>query len=664
MCVFFHRSRFPRVRASGIRRTLRSGALPLVLILALVLAGSAGATSPDIRIPSAGVSAGETGGLRVVVDLPATKVFLDGEPEGLAHPDRPLVRSLLPAGPLRIAVRAEGAPPQSRDLIIRAGETVEARFLVRPRTPEVRRRLEAAAEALAADRLSEPPEAGAFHHFRDALALDPDLPEAREGLRTVLAAHRIRAERAESAGDFPRAEAEYRAALAAAGVLAEYPGAEPAEETAALAEGRDRVRRLSRPVAELLREADDLFRRERYLAPPAANAFERYRAVLARDPGNERARGRIREMAERYGRLAASAESEHFPRAAAYLRNRARLLAFLRTEAGTSVPEAEIAAAEARAEDLDRRVETAEALAREGDTYFIARRLLTPERGNAFGKYRAALERDPTNLRARERLGEMAEHYRESAAAAFEAGRLEASRAAYRRLETVTDFARSVFASGKLSAAASEARQRLEALDAAAEQLETAERYRAEGRRTSPEDDSALLAYRDALGHHPRNIRALEGLGEMMETALQAADAAETAGRFDEAIRDLARYVRMAEVVAFAADDPAVETARRRAERRMARLAARDRNRRLLGLRESLDRDSEAYRMLTERESRGINVAGRVTPVLRRIVKTLEGLDDLYGALDEPGMAEKRERARRTRAALEREIEARAEKAF
>ena len=599
-----------------------------------------------------------------MVDLPATKVFLDGEPEGLAHPDRPLVRSLLPAGPIRIAVRAEGAPPQSRDLIIRPGETVEARFLVRPRTPEVRRRLEAAAEALAADRLSRPPGAGAFHHFRDALALDPDLPEARKGLRAVMATHRTRAEHAESAGDFSRAEAEYRAALAAAGVLTQNSDAEPAEEIAALAEGRDRARRLSRPVAELLREADDLFRRERYLDPPDASAFERYRAVLARDPGNERARGRIREMAERYGRLAASVESEHFPRAAAYLRNRARLLAFLRTEAEIPVPEAEIAAAEARAEYLDRRAEAAEALAREGDTYFIARRLLTPDRGNAFEKYRAALERDPTNLRARERLGQMADRYRESAAAAFEAGRLEASRAAYRRLETVTDFARSVFASGKLSAAANEARRRLEALDAAAERLETAERHRVEGRWTSPEEDSALLAYRDALEYHPRNVRALEGLGEMMETALEAADAAEKAGRPGDAIRELARYVRVAEAVARATDDSAVETARREAELRMARLAARDRNRRLLRLRESLDRDSETYRMLTERESRGINVAGRVTPVLRSIVKTLEGLDDLYGALDEPGMAEKRERARRTRAALEREIEARAEKAF
>lgn len=662
MCVFFHRSRFRSVLGFRIRGAFRFGAVPLGM--ALIFAGFAAAAPPEIRIPSAEAPAGATGGLRVFVDLPAAKVFLDGELEGLAHPGRPLVRPVLPAGPVRVTVQAEGGPVRSRDLAIRPGETVEARFRIRPRSPEVRRDLSDAAEALAAGRLSEPPSESAFHHYRRALARDPDLPEAREGIRAVLAAHRRRAERAESEGAYRRAEAEYAAALAAAAFLAETPGAGMAAETAALAAGRDRVRRLARPVPELLREAEDLFRRERYLSPPEANAFDLYRAALAKEPDHPRARDRIREMAERYAKLAAEAEAAHLPRAAAYHRNRNRLLAYLREELGEPVPEAEAEAAERRAETLERRADAAEALAREGDAFFIARRLLTPASGNAFEKYRAALERDPTNRRARERLEQMADHYRDRAAGAFDDGAMETSRTAYGRLETVAAFALSVFSSGKLAADAAEARRRLAALDAAAERLEAAERRRADGRWTAPEDDCALSAYRAALDHHPANARALAGLREMMRSLARTAEAAETAERLDEAARTWREFARVAEAAASATDDPAAETARREAEERADRLIVRDRNRRLLRLRESLDRDLALYRDLTDREARDANVAGRVTPVLRRLTETLDGLDSLYGTIAAPGMAEKRERLRRTRAALEREIAARSEKAF
>jgi hypothetical protein len=635
----------------------------VVLALGGMAVGPARATAPDIRIPEAG-AAGDAGGLRVGVDLPKAKVYLDGELEGLAHPDRPLVRSVLPAGPVRVTVRADGVPVQSRELTIRPGERAEVQFRLRPRPPEVRRHLAAATAALSAGRLSTPPKDNAVFHFRAALDREPDLPEAREGLRRVMAAHRQRAAQAEAEGAFGPARREYRAALSVAQFLAAAAGADLDQEMADLAAGRDRAARLVRPVADLLQEADDLFRRERYLAPPEANAFDRYRAVLVKDPDNAHARERIREMAERYGRLAPDTASEDLARAATYHRNRARLLTFLREELGVSVDRDAVSTAQERAETLRARAAAAEALAREGDTFFIARRMLTPARGNAFEKYRAALERDPTNRRARERLGEMVGFYRQRAVAAFDAGRLEPARTGYRRMETVAAFADSVGSDPGMSAAAAEARDRLASLEIAAERVEAGDRYRAEGRWTTPPEACAVSAYREALAHHPGNRAALAGLREMMRALTDTAVSAEAGGRLASAAAALSRYVAVARGAAAATDDPTVRTALAEAEKRIARLTARDRQRRLRELRNRLDQHLATYRALTEREGQETNVAGRVVPVLRQLVETLDGLEALYESLPASGTVKKLDRLRETRAALEREIAARAEKAF
>lgn len=664
MCIFSPRHRFFPAGFSG--RFLRfAWILGWLLWLALPSgAGPAWGVSPDIRIPGAEADTGDTGGLRVAVDLPGVKVYLDGELAGLAHPDRPLIRPVWPVGEVRVAVRAKGIEEKERTLTVRSGETAEVRFRIRPRPPEIRRHLAAAAEAMSAGRLSDPPDASAFHHFREALSLEPDLPEARAGLRELVAAHRRRGEAAESRRDFQRAGAEYRAGLEVARFLAD--GADPSlsEEFEALAAGRERARLLARPVAELLWEADDLFDRERYLAPPGENAFERYRAALIRSPENARARNQIQAMADHYGRLSAQRESEDLSLSADYSRNRARLLRFLREELNLSVDPAEILAAEHRAETLSRRVAAAAALAREGDTFFIARRLLTPERGNAFDKYRAALAEDPTNRRARERLGEMVDLYRERAESAFEAGPLEPARRAYRRLSTVADFADSVFSDAEIRASAALAQVRLTALEIAAERLEAGDERRADGRWTRPEGESAVSAYKEALERHPGNARALSGLRSMMAALTESAREAETAGRWVQAADALADFSRVAQPAAAATGDPDLRAALERAEIRTEELRIQGRKARLDRLRERLDEDMARYRELVESETENRNVAGQVTPVLRRMVETLGHLAGIYDGLPGLEMEKKRDRLRKTQARLERELRARAEKAF
>jgi hypothetical protein len=627
-------------------------------------AGPARAAAPDIRIPGAEPGSGETGGLRVVVDLPAVKVYLDGELAGLAHPDRPLVRPVWPAGEVRVAVRAEGVEESEQTVTVRPGETAEARFRIRPRPPEVRRHLAQGAAALAQGRLSAPAEGSAVYHFRRALALEPELPEAREGLREVLTAHRRRGEAAESAGAFPRAQAEYRAGLKVARLLAGEADPALSGEFEALTAGRDRVGLLARPSEELLRKADGLFDRERYLAPPGENAFELYRAVLVQSPENAHARARIRDMAERYAKLSAQRAAEDLSRSAEYARNRARLLRFMRDELAVPVDPAEIAASQSRAETFARRAAAAEVLALEGDAFLVAQRLLTPERGNAFQKYRDALAEDPTNRRARERLGEMAAFYRERAESAFEAGEMAPARQAYERVSLVAEFAGSVFFNPEIDAAAEAARRSLLALETAAERVAAGDRRRAEGRWVRPEGDSALSAYREALERHPGNLRALSGLRTMMTALNETAEAAAASGRPGEAAEALTDFILVARAAADFQAEPGLREAAETAEIRIGELRIERRNQRLFRLRERLDQDLDRYRDLTAREIEDDNVAGQVAPVLRRMVETLGDLAAIYDELPGPEMEKKRDRLRQTRRTLERELRARAEKAF
>lgn len=672
MCIFF-----PRRGTSPAGFSRRRFRIVPVLLLGQILflaaglgrpglpfpADSARAAPPDIRIPGEDAWDGDTGGLRVVVDLPAATVYLDGELAGLAHPDRPLVRPVWPAGEVRVTVRAEGVDEAEQTAAVRPGETAEVQFRIRPRPPEVRRHLAQGAAALAQGRLSAPAEGSAVHHFRRALALEPDLPEAREGLREVLAAHRRRGETAESAGDFRRAKAEYQAGLKVARLLA--GPADPAlyEAFETLAAGRDRAALLARPAAELLREADALFDRERYLAPPGENAFELYRAALVRSPDDAHARERIRDMAGRYGDLSVQREGEDLSRAANYSRNRARLLRFLRDELALPVDPAEISASENRAETLSRRAAAAEELAREGDAFLVAQRLLTPERGNAFQKYREALAEDPTNRRARERLGEMVQIYRERAESAFEAGQMAPARQAYERLSLVAEFAGSVFSDGEIDAAAETARRNRVALEVAAERVAAGDLHRAEGRWVRPEDDSALSAYREALERHPGNLQALSGLRALMTALNEAAEAA-APDRPGEAAEALSDFILVARAAAAADPNPDLRTAAETAEIRIQELRIQSRNQRLSRLRERLDRDMERYRNLAAREIEDDNVAGQVAPVLRRMVETLADLAAIYDGLPGPEMENKRNRLRQTQAVLERELRARAEKAF
>jgi tetratricopeptide (TPR) repeat protein len=289
---------------------------------------------------------------------------------------------------------------------------------------------------------------------------------------------------------------------------------------------------------------------------------------------------------------------------------------------------------------------------------------LTPERGNAFQKYRDALAEDPTNRRARQRLGEMVAMYRERAETAFEAGRLDPARGAYQRLSLVAEFAGSVFSDGEIDAAAETARRNLAALEVAAERVAAGDRHRSEGRRVRPEADSALSAYREALERHPGNRQALSGLRALLTALNESAEAAAASGRPGEAAAALSDFILVARAAAAVDEDPDLPAAAEAAAVQIEELRIQSRNQRLSRLRERLDRDMERYRDLTAREIEDENVAGQVAPVLRRMMETLDDLADIYEGLPGPEMETKRDRLRRTRAALERELKARAEKAF
>ena len=162
--------------------------------------------------------------------------------------------------------------------------------------------LDAAEQALREDRLTTPAAASAYRYFADALAIDPDHPEARQGLERIVERYLELAEGAMERQGWERA----RTLLdRAASVDAEHPGIPPrrrqlellaAAERRALALDRAALRARQDALAERLRAFGGDARRPgarvRIRAPSDAEARWIY-GQLSRAAGEGRIRATI-----------------------------------------------------------------------------------------------------------------------------------------------------------------------------------------------------------------------------------------------------------------------------------------------------------------------------------------------------------------------------------
>jgi predicted Ser/Thr protein kinase len=199
------------------------------------------------------------------------------------------------------------------------------------------------------------------------------------------------------AGTVQQPEPRAQPALLPAEPRHDAPTAVTEDPSGASSPGTSREQ-LERKIDRLLVRADVALAAQRLTLPENDNAYDYYREVLRRDPGNRQAKSGLREIAERYASLAEQQLDEgDIEGARRYLTR------------GMDVQP--YAPGLVRVKDkIHRRVEIARLL-RVAHQALADYRLTTPATHNAYYYYRRVLQVDPGNRAAARGMDEIAERY-------------------------------------------------------------------------------------------------------------------------------------------------------------------------------------------------------------------------------------------------------------
>ncbi|GBC61885.1 hypothetical protein DENIS_2847 [Desulfonema ishimotonii] len=602
------------------------------------------------------------------MDVENVRVYLNGEIEGLAHPDRPLVREFIPTGKITVTVRADGLPVQSDTARIRAAQRTDVRFGLRAHSPGIRKLTAQGDVRFEKGRYLSPEGRSAFDAYRKVLAADPGNTHARSRILKIMAHFRQAGDRAYRQKDYAGAGKSYRHYRA----VAEYAAATFGDSStkAGLQAVRQRLvtlDHLNRPPEDLLKDGDRYFKRQRYLLPENENAFEMYRAVLESDPSDPHARQRIYEMIQIYHRLTEDAEARDFIRARTYYQNYLFLLKYVNIRFGDQGVSEEMTRVRDRIQRLGTDTRSAEQLVKKGDMYFIAQKFTTPPGKNAFVFYKAALDKNPTRADARKRLREILRRYARWGYQAYDEGDHQAAIRFYRQYLMVEQFLSELRKKEVMRAETDRIEARMIRLESVTALLQEGREHLRTIHICAPgKVRSAFAVYEKALALHPQNRRAGADLRELMRHCLERACEADGAGDYPTAAAAFRQYLPIAKYALHLTGDPNIKREVRKAEGTLKDLEGRMQSAELDRLKQRLSHEFKAYRELRSQENGGENVAGQVVPVLRDIVGTLTALESLYYQLSgkRPDISDKISYIRQVRKGLETEIGARAEKAF
>ncbi len=288
--------------------------------------------------------------------------------------------------------------------------------------------LAAAQRAEAEGRLDGP--SGALARFASALSLDADDVEAKRGVDRVAAALMGQARSHLAAGDSAAAERLQRelAVVASATTAAATLAQEISKHKAAVDQRAK--------VPELLAEAGRLAQQGRLVEPANACAADRYRAVLAIEPDNQKAReGLARAAAAAMTQIDAALEARELDRAKRLL---ARVQSLAPRTAGLASAKERIDDAVAAGKAPDpARVAAHDKLIREGELALASEQWLEPAGDSAYDKFRGAMAIDPRSEQARAGMQAIAQALRQRIDQSLAAGRATRAHGDLAALETV-----------------------------------------------------------------------------------------------------------------------------------------------------------------------------------------------------------------------------------
>lgn len=617
-----------------------------------------------VLVPFPGRAADDSG-IRVSVDVPGVRVYLNGEIEGLAHPDRPLVRTFLPAGMITVKALPPEGEGQTREIRLAPGEIATIAFSLRPVTPRIQAWYDEAARHFREGRLTSPDGENAFHFCRMILEESPNHSPAADMVLKILERQLAKARAAEKNAAFSNAGNLYDSYLRVADFASDHSTSfSPPRSMKAIRARLEMMRHLEKPVDDLIAEADRYYKLARYVTPASGNALDYYRAVLLKSPNDSRALEKLHDMAGLYPEVIAQNERKSAVEAATLCDNYLEVLEYL-NEIEPDGPWANrMIHIRIRRARLRTMIREADEWTRQGDLHFIAQRFTRPKDANALKFYQKALMADPTHFQARFRVREMLNHYRQWGDDAFERGDHRGAEAHYERYQTILERIDSALAGTRSIKGHSEVGRRLALLRNIDQWLERGDAA-VRSKPDASEENTGFYDYLRVIEVHPENRVARKKIEQFMKNLEKQGDAAEKNGKFAAARSAYRRYLTLSEALEkmgapfWHGDAASVRSSLEFLDKRLWTASLADAE---AALRRNLNR----YSRLMVEEIRNRNVASEMAAVIEEMIETLQGIEALYNAPldDRPVSAQSISRVRRLRAELEIEGHVRREKAF
>jgi serine/threonine protein kinase/tetratricopeptide (TPR) repeat protein len=288
--------------------------------------------------------------------------------------------------------------------------------------------LAAAQRAEAEGRLDGP--SGALARFASALSLDAANAEALKGVDRVAAAIAGQARSYLAAGDTAAAERLQRelAVVSSASTMASALAQEIAKSKAVLDQRSQ--------IPDLLAEAGRLAKQGRLVEPANASAADRYRAVLAIEPGNGEAKdGLARAVTGALTQVEAAIEIRELDRAKRLL-DRVQRLAPKSVGLAGARERLNDAVAASKVPDPSR-IAAHDRLIAEGELALASEQWLEPAGDSAYDKFKGALAIDPRSERARAGMQAIALALRQRIDRSLSSGQATRAHGDFAALETV-----------------------------------------------------------------------------------------------------------------------------------------------------------------------------------------------------------------------------------
>lgn len=349
------------------------------------------------------------GRIRVIVDVPDTKVYINDTIRGTAHPERPADIQSVPVSQVTVRVRADGYPEKSKTVLVYSGELSEIEFELNPQSERVDQLLKEGDAFFGQGQFASPKERNAYEKYKEVLKINPENHHARGKIREIIKKCKTSGDTAYGQKNYNKAKMLYQECLP----VAQYAQDALGNQGPDIREIENRLKELedmTRSVHDLLKTGDMYFEQQRFTTPKGKNAFSMYKRVLQADPENHHAREKIYQMMniyQTYGKY--SDKQKEYAKAKKFYERYILLGNYVLNDLGEQDIAPGIQEAKKRLKGLKQVARSIDNLLKKGDRYFKQEQFTSLKEANAFDIYKNVLKIDPQNRRAREKIREMME---------------------------------------------------------------------------------------------------------------------------------------------------------------------------------------------------------------------------------------------------------------